>query len=572
MASRARQDARKSPARGTRLVVLIGLLGVGCASGSVRYAARPTVWRDADQRPFAARPGEYYSPFFWDAADQTFFRPVTRFFAVDPAGPSANVNALDEVPDSSWFENRIGRFPMSPLDVARGPCAGYPPPNPKSVWWIESGKPNGENPGFVASVDGVRYVVKLDESLQGPRAAAADIIGSRLYHAAGYFVPCNRVVYLRRSALRIGPRATVEDDQGHPLPMVEADLDTILDVALELRDGRYRAMASRYLPGKPLGPWRYQNTRSDDLNDVIPHQDRRELRGMRLLASWINHFDSREQNTLDMWLAHGGRGFVRHHLVDFGDSLGSLWTPPTLGRRIGQSYYVDFGDMAQDWFTFGAIERPWDRATFGPSGPVFGYFDVEHFDPETWKPGYPNPAFGRMKERDAAWMARIIAQFTDEHVRAIVRTADLRDPLLNETLFRILVGRRDKILRRYLGRLSPLAWPELRRSERGTELCMKDLLVASSLARPEARTYAVERWYPPSPVRTPLDAAPTRPDGTVCALLAGPSAATRARSTYLIVDFAAPHDTAAPQPPARVHLYELGAGQYRIAGLERPRG
>ena len=34
--------------------------------------------------------------------------PISRFWAVDPAGLAANVNALDEVPDSSWFQNRLG--------------------------------------------------------------------------------------------------------------------------------------------------------------------------------------------------------------------------------------------------------------------------------------------------------------------------------------------------------------------------------------------------------------------------------------------------------------------------------
>jgi hypothetical protein len=31
-------------------------------------------------------------------------RPISDFWAVDPAGESINVNSLDEVPDSSWFQ------------------------------------------------------------------------------------------------------------------------------------------------------------------------------------------------------------------------------------------------------------------------------------------------------------------------------------------------------------------------------------------------------------------------------------------------------------------------------------
>ena len=32
-----------------------------------------------------------------------------------------NVNTVDEVPDSSWFTNRIGRKPLSVPEIVRGP-------------------------------------------------------------------------------------------------------------------------------------------------------------------------------------------------------------------------------------------------------------------------------------------------------------------------------------------------------------------------------------------------------------------------------------------------------------------
>ena len=39
---------------------------------------------------------------------------------------AANVNALDEVPNSSWFTNRIGLGPLSPAELAAGPAHGRP--------------------------------------------------------------------------------------------------------------------------------------------------------------------------------------------------------------------------------------------------------------------------------------------------------------------------------------------------------------------------------------------------------------------------------------------------------------
>ena len=562
---------------------MAGALVWSCGAGSSsRFPLADPLWVDADKRPFSGEPEEYFSPFGWDGADQTVFRPLSRFFAGDRAGEAVNVNAVDEVPDSSWFQNRIGLFAMSPERLARGPCVDEPL-DTEAPWIVKDAKPNGANPGFVIKApDGKRYLIKFDGDIQGPRATAADVIGTRLYYAAGYYTPCNRVVYFDRSILRIDPEASVEEPSGGERAMTSKDLDQVFSKALRLRDGRYRASSSLYLEGKPLGPWQFQGTRDDDPNDVVRHEDRRELRGMRVLAAWIHHFDSREQNTLAMWVkTDKHRGYVRHTVLDFGDSLGSLWEPPELGRRIGHAYYLDIAYVLEDWLTFGLVERPWDGARFGPSGPVFGYFAVEDFDPDLWRPGYPNPAFGRMREHDAAWMARIIARFSDAHIRALVETADLGDGSLNRELLRILIGRRDRILRRYLGRLSPLTLPELD-SEGGARLCLEDLLVSSLLSTPEHRRYRfVVRAGDPSAVKAsgPVPGAGSRvciplpdvrgqkspPEYLTVDVLAGQSARRAATAN----ETGTTKPSIAWQPPTRVHLYQTARARYRVVGLER---
>ena len=61
---------------------------------------------------------------------------------------AGNVNTVDEVPDSSWFTNRIGTRPISADEAVRGPIEG-PPPAP-GTWTITRAKSAGFSPGFTA--------------------------------------------------------------------------------------------------------------------------------------------------------------------------------------------------------------------------------------------------------------------------------------------------------------------------------------------------------------------------------------------------------------------------------------
>jgi hypothetical protein len=547
----------------------------GCAATFRPYPLQEPMWHDDDARPFDAEPEEYYSSFLWDGADQMVFRPITRFWSVDTPGEAVNVNAMDEVPDSAWFINRLGRRAMSAQEVATGPChtAALDPAGP---WTATAAKPNGANPGFIIKGnDGSGYLLKFDGVVQGPRATSADVAVSKIYHAVGFNPPCNRIIFFDRSIISISPDAKSETPQGEKVPMTQADLDKVFAKAVQLPDGRYRGSSSLFLDGKPIGPFRYEGTRSDDPNDVIPHQERRELRGNRLLAAWTGHTDSREQNTLDMFVKAGeGRGFIRHHIIDFGDCIGSAWEPPMMGRRIQHSAYFDGPEIFEDWITLGLVQRPWDRLRFGETGKVFAYYDIEEFVPEEWEPGYPNPAMLRMTERDGAWMARILARLTPQHISTVIQQAQMKDPFLDKELYRLLQGRKHKVLARYLTRLSPLSDPEVRPATNGAQLCMEDLGVTAGLFAPDVRNYTTRGWLTTDLREVTMQTPATIPavkngDAHVCVSLPRAKAASPQTPAYVIVDVITQTGSSSPNP-ARVHLYHLGGADYRIVGLERP--
>ena len=547
---------------------LSALLLFGCASPA-HFALREPLTRDPDQVPVVVTPEEYFSPFAWDAANQTVFRPTARFFAVDPAGPAVNVNALDEVPDSSWFENRMGKVPLSATEVARGSCpeAVLDPLAPDGAWVIDKGKDNGANPGFRVTVPGLgHFMLKSDPSTEPDRATGATTIASRVYYALGYYAPCDSVVYFRKSLLKLKPGLTVTNNQGVKRPFDQARLDDLLAHASH-RDGLIRMVASAWLPGKPLGPYKYDGRRSDDPNDIIDHDDRRELRGARLVAAWLAHFDSREQNTMDVFLPADpakpkGPGYIRHYIIDLGDSFGSVWNTEAISRRLNHNYLLDMPYLVEDFATLGIIERPWDRAR--KVRPLFGYFSTRDFDPELWRGEYPNPAFGRMTEADGAWMARILSHFDDELVRTVVAQGKYL-PADEQYLADTLIVRRDIILKRYLSRLSPIA--EVVATPRG--VCGTDLARQAGIIQNDSSSFRARafRGAELEPTRD-LHLLATSPK--VCVEL--PHAALGAEvppndpRRYLVVEIA----NGQAKGALRAHLYDLGARGYFLAGIERP--
>lgn len=578
--------------------MLLGGLGLmlfasGCGTSTRRFALRAPMTRDTDLDPVyvpcrqepdtkdktktkkVCTPEPYESPFAWDGANQIIFRPLARVFALDPAGESANVDAFDEVVDSAWFTNRMGSAPFSPDDVMRGSCdAELDGATVKDGQWpIDQGKPNGANPGFRVNVKGVgKFMLKSDPAGEGERATGATSIAARMYYALGWFAPCDSVVYFKPSALKLEPGLRVTDNSGVTRDFDATMLKTIVDGA-QHRGELVRMVASKWLPGRTIGPFTYSGTRSDDPNDVIDHMDRRDLRGARVLAAWLNHFDSREQNSMDTWLSldpkkpDSGPGYIRHWYIDLGDCFGSQWTEDRISRRLGFSYYLDLQHVGEDFVTLGAVERPWERAK--KSG-TFGYFSARDFVPDEWHGGYPNPAFSRMSERDAAWGSRKIARFRDEHIAAAVKVGNYTLPEDSEYLIKTLITRRDLILRRYFKNLSPIG--ELKISPAG-ELCGTDLARYAHVFADTAFTYGAkvftgERFSPSgdAPVRA-------NPDGTVCVSVphrAGDGGVPDGdASRYVVVDV---HNGQAPGV-LRAHLYDLGPKKgFALVGVERPEG
>ena len=367
-----------------------------------------------------------------------------------------NVNTLDEVPDSSWFTNRIGTRTMSLEEIVRGPdrLEGVD----QAEWVIVEGKDSGRQGGFRAvragDPQGELFQIEFDPRSNPEMATAAEVIGTAIYHAIGYNVVETYLIDLDPARVSIAPSATIANGGGSRR-FTRRDLQAILDRAARRADGRYRATASRFAEGRALGPFRYYGTRPDDPNDIYPHEHRRELRANRVFAAWLNHDDSRAGNSLDMLVGTDGARYVKHYMFDFGSMLGS-GTNEQDHPWVGHEYLIQGGPALRTLISFGLWRRPFIGAAAPSDMPAAGNFTADRFAPAAWRPHYRNAAFDNLQPEDGFWAARIVAAFTPEAIGAIVRKAQFTDPRVVDYVTGTLLRRRELVLRTWLTAVAPI--------------------------------------------------------------------------------------------------------------------
>lgn len=454
------------------LFAVTALLLGGCGAAPV-FRDAPPVWRVDDARDIPEPKAREYDPKVYFAQIFVIDR-IDRTLQLLDEEPAWNTNSLDEVPDSTWFQNRIGVRPITPREAARGPDTQGPPKPPLRI--VQS-KLGGGNPGFlVADQTGRKFLIKFDTIANPEMQTAVGVIVNRIFWTLGYNVPSDHVFVFRRDELSIDPEARHVDALERKRPLAWKDVDAILATSPRRPDGAYRAFASELLPGKPKGGFSPAGVRRDDANDRVPHEHRRELRGLRVFAAWVGQTDMKEDNTLDMYVEEGGRRFLRHYLLDFGEAMNAHAAEKDRPED-GWEYFIDWENQLKATFAFGLWKRPWEdvRPT---RWPAVGSFGAHPFDPVTWREAYPYWPFSRMDASDAYWAAKLVMRFDRPMLTAIVEQGRYGDRAAAAYVLDTLLARREKIGRAYLEAVSPL--DEFTAS--GMGLCMRDLGVAYGLA------------------------------------------------------------------------------------------
>ncbi|HEX5064081.1 MAG TPA: hypothetical protein VFV99_32115 [Kofleriaceae bacterium] len=421
----------------------------------VRYANAAPVTVVNDRRAVPTRPHVSRQLLDLDFYDRSVEDPLMNTLSLPQKQRARGVNAVDEVPNSTWFTNRIGVRDMSPQEIANGPL-GDEGPEPHKPWTVHSTKPGGTEVGFIITdARGVKYGLGFDTPEWPEMETGNAVVVNRLLWAFGYNVPDERIAYIRPEDLVPAANAQVKDSQGRRLRQLDRkELDRQLALVSHAPDGRIRVLASRWLSGESLGGTNPTGVRKGDPNDVIPHEDRRDLRGQYPVFAWLEHLDLVRGNFLDMLIAphDPAHRYVVHYLLDFGRSLGAIAVIDK-NLRANHRYLVDWSDPI---WTFGTEPRSWGKHAAPLLTGVSPTFVATGFDPGAWKPNLPYQPFDSADRFDMFWGTKILGRFTPEQIRAAVEAGRFSDPRTVDYLTDTLIRRQQATMAYWYVRVNPL--------------------------------------------------------------------------------------------------------------------
>ncbi len=425
---------------------LIAIFGLAANAQGVKFFPDDPLQREPETQD-ASKVQEWEIGLTADLVENLFGMPGDKRTNVR----AQNINTIDEVPDSSWFTNRIYARPVSVDEIAKGPnTIDGPAPG---RWTVTRGKSAGVAPGFTARDEkGELWFLSFDGRDNPIAPTAAAMVATKLFWALGYNQVETYLTTVRPENIIIGETATLRA-HGKRRPLTKADVDDVMERSARSADGSYRAVAGRAVSGRTLGGFRYYGTRPDDPNDVFDHEHRRELRALQVFGAWTNLVDMKAGNTLDALVTENGRGIVKHYLQDVGSTFGTGALMPRDGDE-GHEYLYE-GDRLVKRLAFGLWVSPWQTIDYVENDEI-GRFEGDAFDPEKWKPRVPIAALRQARQDDNLWAALRVMAFTDEQITAAVKTGGYTDPAAEKLLANVLVKRRDTIGRAYLSRINPL--------------------------------------------------------------------------------------------------------------------
>jgi hypothetical protein len=391
------------------ILLMIAILGSACAAReSLRYP--PHRWMtDRDNKPIKMPKHTSRYEFLTGTEERKLFTDFKAVMGVADqllisttslgmTQEAINVNNFDEVFDSTWFKNGIGRTGEI--------CGPSKTPDVKKKLTVFGFADLDDPAVFVRDYEGNKFILRFDRpGLPGIRTGT-EMISHMILCSVGYNDPDPAIVPLNPSDLIFENGAKVLTSD---LKIVDMSMKRIGDLLKKISGGEnktIRALSMEYNGSRFIGPFEFSGQRFSDKNDKLPHEHRRELRGYRIFSAFLNNTNTSYLETFDTFSpVNGDLGYVTHYLFDLSSTFGNA----------------------------GDVKDPKGLNLFGDD--VLG-----------WSPGYPNPAYAYQTPRDAFWAVRILSHFTDKDIDTIVDMGQLPDKKMAKDIADGLKARRDKLV------------------------------------------------------------------------------------------------------------------------------
>jgi hypothetical protein len=515
-----------------------------------------------DDDPIAREPESQDASKAQPYSIEQLYEQIYALFVVSRSTPSGtraqNINTIDEVPDSSWFTNRIGSTPVTAEELVRGPNVG-PPPDP-SKWIVIREKTAGVHPGFTArDARGETWFLQFDPPYFPEGATSVVEIASKIFWAFGYNQIETYLTTFDPKRVEFDPNATLRRPSGARTPFTQDDINAILERVARNPDGTYRVVAGRLVPGTILGSFLYEGTRPDDPNDLVPHQHRRELRALRVFGAWANLTDWKAANTLDALATSNGRTVVKHYLQDVGSTFGL--NNDKYEWDLSYEHFYQGDTLRKRFFSFGFALSPWQTIDYAEY-PSTGKFEGDRFEPRQWRPQIPTPAYREMRDDDAFWAARRVVAFNDDLIRAAVHTGEFSDPVAEKHVVEVLIKRRDKIASVYLTAVNPIVSPRL---DANNQLTFDNAAVDARVAKGSVSYRASWALFDNATGQT----RPLSETQSMTPMMNAPSGLPTAVGSFIEVNISADNpEYPTWKQPIRTHFRRQADG-WKLVGLER---
>jgi len=163
------------------LTAAFALQTAGSRGATPKFYSDDPLQREPETQD-ASKVQEWEIDLFWDLAENLFGNPGAK----TPVVKSRDVNSIDEVPNSSWFTNRIGTETLSITDAVRGPLTGDGPA--PGAWSVIRPKEAGFAPGFTMNdAKGETWFVSFDANGFPEAATGAILAANKIFWALGYW-------------------------------------------------------------------------------------------------------------------------------------------------------------------------------------------------------------------------------------------------------------------------------------------------------------------------------------------------------------------------------------------------